>query len=92
MKDTATIDRAGRVVIPKPLRDALHLQAGDTLELETEGERITLRPVRTGASVRKERGVWVFRAGGAPLSNHDVERARSDLRTVRELGIAQSHT
>ena len=79
MKDTATIDRAGRVVIPKLLRDALHLEAGDTLEVETEGESITLRPKRAGASVQKERGVWVFRAGGAPPSSDHVERARLPL-------------
>jgi len=39
-----TLDKAGRVVIPKTLRDELHLEPGDTLELEAEGERVTLRP------------------------------------------------
>jgi AbrB family looped-hinge helix DNA binding protein len=41
-----TLDKAGRVVIPKPLRDELNLGPGDALQLETEGEQITLRPVR----------------------------------------------
>lgn len=29
-----TIDKAGRVVVPKPLRDLLHLEPGQELELE----------------------------------------------------------
>ena len=32
------IDKAGRVVIPKPLREELHLEAGDALEMESASE------------------------------------------------------
>ncbi len=39
MNTTVTLDKAGRVLIPKSLRDEMHLEAGDTLELESEGER-----------------------------------------------------
>ena len=63
MNITVTMDKAGRVVIPKTVRDELRLEAGDTLELETAGERVTLQPVRSATRVRKDRGVWVFRAG-----------------------------
>lgn len=42
-----TLDKAGRIVLPKPLRDELRLGPGDTLEPENAGERITLRPVRS---------------------------------------------
>jgi len=62
---TVTIDRTGRVVIPKTLRDELHLESGDTLELGCEGETVTLRPMRSSTPLRKERGVWVFRTGEA---------------------------
>jgi AbrB family looped-hinge helix DNA binding protein len=55
-----TLDKAGRVMIPKPLRQELHLGAGDTLQLESEGEQITLRPMRPKALLKKERGVWVY--------------------------------
>ncbi len=57
------IDKAGRVVIPKPLREQLHLEAGDTLELESAGEQITLRPVRGTGPLTKEHGVLGYRAG-----------------------------
>ncbi len=84
MKDTVTLDKAGRVVIPKALRDALQLEAGDTLELESEGERMTLRPVRAGSAVRKEKGVWVFRRGGPPISVESANRVLDELRLERE--------
>jgi len=60
MATKLTLDKAGRVVLPKPLRDRLQLAPGDTLHLETEGERITLRPVRQNVMLKKELGVWVY--------------------------------
>lgn len=55
-----TLDRAGRVMIPKPLRQELHLGPGDTLQVEREGDQIMLRPMRPKALLKKERGVWVY--------------------------------
>ena len=55
-----TIDTAGRVVIPKSVRDDLQLQGGDTLELEREGDSLWLRPVRSKAAMRQKKGIWVY--------------------------------
>jgi AbrB family looped-hinge helix DNA binding protein len=60
MTDKLTLDKAGRIVLPKPVRDQLRLGPGDALKLETEGEVITLRPVRPNVMLKKELGVWVF--------------------------------
>jgi len=60
MSRRLVIDKAGRVVIPKALREELHLEPGDSLEMESIGERITLRPVRGTGPLTKEHGVWVF--------------------------------
>ncbi len=80
MNTTVTLDKAGRVVIPKTLRDELRLEAGDALSLESEGERVTLRPVRSASPLRREQGVWVFR-GGRRLSAAATDQV---LRTARE--------
>jgi AbrB family looped-hinge helix DNA binding protein len=43
----ASIDRLGRVVVPKPIRDKLGLQGGETLEIEERDGVIELRPAPT---------------------------------------------
>jgi AbrB family looped-hinge helix DNA binding protein len=60
MTTKLTLDKAGRVMIPKHLRQELHLGPGDTLQLNSEGEKITLRPIRPKALLKKECGVWVY--------------------------------
>lgn len=55
-----SLDKAGRVVLPKELRDKLRLEAGDELLVEETGEQIVLRPVRPQPTLKKERGVWVY--------------------------------
>ncbi len=42
MNTLLVIDKAGHVVIPKPLRDELSLAPGDSLKMESAGEQITL--------------------------------------------------
>jgi AbrB family looped-hinge helix DNA binding protein len=79
-----TIDKAGRVVIPKPLRQELHLEPGDALELESAGEEITLRPVRGTGPLTKEHGVWVFHAG-QPLPASATDEMLRQIREDRDL-------
>jgi AbrB family looped-hinge helix DNA binding protein len=87
MNDKVTIDKAGRIVLPKPLRDELRIAAGDTLDLETTGEEITLRPARGSAPLRKKHGVWVYRSG-EPLSARQVEETRRRVRRERESRVS----
>jgi AbrB family looped-hinge helix DNA binding protein len=78
-----TLDKAGRVVIPKSLRDELHLNAGDELRLKSEGDRLTLRPARSASPLRREHGVWVFRSG-ARVSAAATNPALQDVWDRRE--------
>lgn len=82
MVTTVKLDQAGRVVIPKPLRDELRLAPGDSLTLETIGDGVTLHPVRSGSAMRKEHGVWVFH-GGKQITATETDRAIEHLRSKR---------
>jgi AbrB family looped-hinge helix DNA binding protein len=91
MTTRLTLDRAGRIVIPKPLRDELHLGPGDILQLEAEGERIILRPARGTMPLQKERGIWVYRTGQplpASVSEETLRKIREE-RDQQNLGKAR---
>jgi AbrB family looped-hinge helix DNA binding protein len=80
MVTTLTIDKAGRIVLPKPVREELQLSPGDSLEVDSSEERVILRPVRGHGRMYKKQGVWVFDSG-EPLDTDVVNRT---LRQVRE--------
>src|SRR5580698_10200387 len=82
MTTTLTIDGAGRLVLPKPVRDELQLAAGDSLELESSEDAIVLRPVRGAATMRKKQGGWVMRTGN-PLSAEVVNQTIRKIRDER---------
>jgi len=84
MNSRLTIDRGGRIVIPKPVREELNLEPGDSLEMESAGEQITLRPVRGTAPLRKEHGVWVFHSGQS-LPASTTEDVLQQIREERDL-------
>lgn len=90
MNTRLTIDKAGRVVIPKPLREKLHLQPGDSLEMESAGEQITLRLVRGTGPLIKEHGVWVFHTG-QPLPSSATDEMLQLIREDRDLANFGTH-
>jgi AbrB family looped-hinge helix DNA binding protein len=88
MNNRLVIDKAGRIVIPKPLREELHLEPGDSLEMESTGEQITLRPVRGTGPLTKEHGVWVFHSGERllALATDDILQQIRKERDLANLG------
>ena len=83
MNTTLTIDKAGRVVIPKTLRDELRLEPGDSLTLESDGDLLMLRPVRSSSPLRKKRGIWVFH-GDRKISAAETDQALETVRQERD--------
>jgi AbrB family looped-hinge helix DNA binding protein len=81
MATTLTVDKAGRIILPKPLRDQLQLAPGDSLELKHTDSQIVLRPIRKQAPVRKKHGIWVLSANGHRTTVEDVNEV---IRQVRE--------
>ena len=53
------IDKAGRIVLPKPVRERFHLREGSELELEERPDGLTLRPVEQQPSMVRKNGIWV---------------------------------
>jgi AbrB family looped-hinge helix DNA binding protein len=82
MNATIIVDKAGRVVLPKLVRDKLQLSAGDSLELESSEGQIVLRPVRGTAQMRMRDGIWVFRTG-QPISAASVNETIQQVRNER---------
>ncbi|MGZ4732979.1 MAG: AbrB/MazE/SpoVT family DNA-binding domain-containing protein [Terriglobales bacterium] len=83
MNATLTIDKAGRVVLPKPVRDALQISPGDSLELESSEDHIVLRPAPSKGRMYKKQGVWVFDSG-VPLSAEVVNKTIRRVRAERD--------
>lgn len=91
MATKLTMDKAGRMVIPKALREELELGPGDTLELECEGDQIILRPLRSRPPLEKERGIWVYRTGERLTASEaqDVLSRIREKRSRHSIGSAQ---
>jgi len=81
-----TLDKAGRVVIPKSFRDEHHLSSGDCLEMERRGDEFVLRPVREQATMFKKDGMWVIKTG-KPLTLEDVNAVIESVREERHRQI-----
>jgi bifunctional DNA-binding transcriptional regulator/antitoxin component of YhaV-PrlF toxin-antitoxin module len=68
------------------LRQELHLGPGDTLQLEREGDEITLRPLRPKALLKKEKGVWVYQGEPANVSIPGLIDRQREQRSREILG------
>jgi looped-hinge helix DNA binding domain, AbrB family len=71
----STIDKAGRLVIPKRLRDDIGLRPGE-VEVTVEGASLRVQPL-AGESLDERDGRLVIPAGGAPIDD-DLVRALRD--------------
>jgi AbrB family looped-hinge helix DNA binding protein len=85
MVTTLTIDKAGRLVLPKPIREELQIRPGDSLEVESFDEHILLRPATGRGRMRRKHGVMVFDSG-EPLS---AEAADKTIKRVRDERASQ---
>lgn len=77
-----TIDGAGRVVVPKALRDQLGLVAGTALEATARDGRLELEPVATRMRlVRRGKGLVATTDEPVPvIDTHDVRSVIESLR------------
>ena len=78
----ATIDRAGRLVVPKPLRDALSLRGGETLELTVRDGRLEAEPVPTPMRL-EQRADGLVAVADAELPPLTADLVRDTLEQTR---------
>ena len=76
-----TIDKAGRVVVPKPIRERLGLLAGSEVDLEEFSGGILLNRVEPEPTLVRKQGVLVHRGKLPP--GFDDTRLVEDEREAR---------
>jgi len=76
-----TIDAAGRIVVPKPLRDRYRLHEGSTLEIEEGASSFVLRPLTQIPAIVLRDGLLVY-IGEVPRSVRQADLV-DDLREER---------
>jgi AbrB family looped-hinge helix DNA binding protein len=82
---TLKIDKAGRIILPKPVRDRLQLREGSELDLEEHPDGVTLRPVEQKSSM-----LLLSSAAGTPISVLAFFRFRGRLGSPRSQSFSQS--
>ena len=55
-----TLDKFGRVLIPKKFREHLGINSGTTLNISEDGVRIVIEPVKEKEPVVEKNGILVF--------------------------------
>ena len=72
----SAIDSAGRIVIPKPLRDRLGLERGEVVEIRERDGRIEIEPAPTAMSlVKRASGLVAVPDETLPPLSDEVVRA-----------------
>lgn len=62
-----SVDRFGRIVIPKKIRDDFNLKAGTPIHISESDQAIILTPVQGEPNLRLKEGVLVFT--GKPIED-----------------------
>lgn len=86
-----TIDSAGRVVIPKKIRDATHLLPGAEIEVRVVAGAVQLEPAGTEVSLERSGGFVVAmpRSSQPPLTSDVVRRTQEEVRDGRAESSAE---
>ena len=71
--DVVAIDQAGRIVLPKNVRQELAIKPGDTFKVSIEGAAVTLMPNKESTGfVRKGKAIVFSTVGDEALSAETV--------------------
>jgi AbrB family looped-hinge helix DNA binding protein len=72
MTTIVEMDKAGRIVVPKKFRDALHLSAGTRFQIKQSGHQLVLEEDFPEVKLEMRDGLWVM-TGGPPRDINTTE-------------------
>lgn len=78
-----SIDRAGRVVVPKPLREELGLSPETPLEIEVVDGHLELSAAHRPPTISEGPHGPIVAATGVPINDRDVRRVLEATRERR---------
>ena len=81
---TTTIDNAGRIVIPKAMRDQLGLAAGTQIEVALRNGKVEIEPKSVSTYEKRGRFLVAVMPPGTPRLDNDIlAETLNDLREGR---------
>jgi len=81
---TATLDKAGRLVLPKKIREKLHLKFGTAFKIEIVGDKIELEQELPKTEIAWKNGLPVVMG----WEGFDAAKAVRDMRDDQEERLA----
>lgn len=87
MNTIVEIDKAGRIVVPKKLRDAMHLVPGTRLSIERSGDRLVFEQASSEPQLIMKDGMWVV--SGGQITVEDVNEIIRQGYAEREARILE---
>ncbi len=82
------IDKAGRIVVPKPLRERLGFRPDTELVAMEQPDGVLLKRVEQRPSMVKVDGLWVHQGSAEPGANW--ERVLEDIREERIASVVEA--
>ncbi len=88
--NSVPIDRAGRIVLPKEIRQELSIKAGDTFKISIDGAGVTLIPNKEASGFVRKGKAFVFSTpGDQTLSEETVQEILNAGRAERDAHILE---
>jgi AbrB family looped-hinge helix DNA binding protein len=82
------IDKAGRVVLPKQVREELAINPGDLLQISIQGNEVMLSPKKNNPGFLRRKKALIFSSGAGDLLKKETVDAI--LEEIREAPTAQN--
>ena len=73
---TARLDRSGRISLPKPVRDFLHLKLGSQVIIEMRGKEVMLRAEEGVTSITNRIAAVALPVGDWEQMEREIEAGR----------------